>query len=148
MSYQVKVEYSEDKWISFFVDMSDVHCGSYMFIDLVTDITGRCPSLSHLTSTTIRIRYCDDEGNYVNINYGDEKGYREMWNNAVSLNDREYKRLKLKAGELNSPYTYATTKSRINGHQTDIKEIDTVRFLLRKIPPISHESFWKNAARQ
>ena len=25
MSYQVKVEYSEDKWISFFVDMSDVH---------------------------------------------------------------------------------------------------------------------------
>ena len=97
MSYQVKVEYSEDKRkISFFVDMSDVHCGSYMFIDLVTDITGRCPSRSHLTSTTIRIRYCDDEGNYVNINYGDEKGYREMWNNAVSLNDREYKRLKLR----------------------------------------------------
>ena len=47
-----------------------------------------------------------------------------MWNNAVSLNDREYKRLKLKAGELNSPYTYATTKSRINDHQTDMKEMD------------------------
>ena len=104
MSYQVKVEYSEEKWISFFVNMVDVHCDNYTFQNLVVDIASRCPSLSHLTTMTMRIRYRDDEGNYVNINYGDDKGYREMWNNAFEVDDRDYKRLKLKAGEINSPY--------------------------------------------
>ena len=55
----------------------------------MTDTTGRCPSLLHLTTTTIRLRYCNDKGNYVNINYGDDKGYRKMWNNAIAFNKAE-----------------------------------------------------------
>ena len=90
-------------------------------------MTGRCPSLS-LTTTTIRLRYCDDEGSYVNINYGDEKRYREMWNNAIAFDDRDYKRLKVKAGELNSPYAFAPSGLRV---QTDIKGIDNVNANMR-----------------
>lgn len=56
MSYQVKVEYSEGKWISFFVEIADVHCGSYKFTDFVTDITGRCPSLSHFNDDNNSIK--------------------------------------------------------------------------------------------
>ena len=67
MSYQIKVEYGEHKWISFLVNVSDVHSGNYNFASLVADIVRRCPSLSYLTTTTMRLRYLDDEENYVNI---------------------------------------------------------------------------------
>ena len=103
MKYQIKVEYAESKWISFLMSVLDIQNGNYNFTSLVADITKRCPSLSHLTSTTIQLRYLDDEGNYVNIDFGDECRFQDMWANAVQLEDREYKRLKIKA-ELNSPY--------------------------------------------
>ena len=113
MKYQIKVEYAERKWISFLVNVLDVQNGNYNFTSLVADITKRCPSLSYLTSTTMRLRYLDDEENYVNIDFGDECGFQDMWANAVQVEGREYKRLKIKAGELNSPYMIsdATKKS-------------------------------------
>ncbi len=104
MSYQIKVEYGEHKWISFLVNVSDVHSGNYNFASLVADIVRRCPSLSYLTTTTMRLRYLDDEENYVNIDFGDGSGFQDMWPNAVQVENREYKRIKLKATELNSPY--------------------------------------------
>ena len=52
----------------------------------------------------MRLRQLDDEENYVNIDLGDECGFQDMWANAVQVEGREYKCLKIKAGELNSPY--------------------------------------------
>lgn len=69
----------------------------------------------------MRLRYMDDEGNYVNIDYGDESGYKDMWTNAVSVQDREYKRIKLKASELNSPYlNEAATRTRRNSNRLHV----------------------------
>ena len=55
MKYQIKVEYAERKWISFLVNVLDVQNGNYNFTSLVADITKRCPFLSYLTSTTMRL---------------------------------------------------------------------------------------------
>lgn len=101
--YQIKVEYGHERWINFFVDASNVYSGQYRFSDLVSDIVRRCPSLSHLTEYTIRIRYEDDEGSYVNLVFGDECGFRDVWANAKRVPDREYRRLKIKVSEMNSP---------------------------------------------
>lgn len=121
MTYQIKVEYAEEKWRSFLINVSDVKNESYSFCNLVADIVRRCPSLSYLTTTTMRLRYMDDEGNYVNIDYGDEIGYKDMWTNAVSVQDREYKRIKLKASELNSPYlNEAATRTRRNSNRLHV----------------------------
>ena len=96
MKYQIKVEYAERKRISFLVNVLDVQNGNYNFTSLVADITKRCPSLSYLTSTTMRLRYLDNEENYVNIDFRDECGFQDMWANTVQVEGREYKRLKTK----------------------------------------------------
>lgn len=102
-AYQVKVEYGFERWINFLVDVSGVYCGNYKFGNLADDIVNRCPSLSHLNTANIRIRHEDDEGCYINLNFGDEYGFRDMWNNAKTVSDREYRRIKIKACEINSP---------------------------------------------
>ena len=98
-SVQVKVEYGPEKWINFFVLLKQISNGGYKFTDLVNDIVNRCPSLNHLNVANIRIRYQDDEGSYINLNYGDEYGFRDMWDNARAVPDRDYKRIKVKACE-------------------------------------------------
>ena len=102
-TFQSKVEYGHERWINFFVDANNVFGGQYKFGDLVSDILNRCPSLSHFTQYNIRIRYQDDEGSYVNLDFGDEPGFAEMWANAKRVPDREYKRVKIKACEIYSP---------------------------------------------
>ena len=101
--FQLKVEYGHERLINFFLDANNVYGGQYKFGDLVSDILNRCPSLSHLTQYNIRIRYQDDEGSYVNLDFGDEPGFAEMWANAKRVPDREYKRVKIKGCEINSP---------------------------------------------
>ena len=52
------------------------------------------------------MRYEDDERSYINVDYGDEKGLLELWENATPLPGREAnRRLKLKVAEFNSPCT-------------------------------------------
>lgn len=101
--FQVKVEYRMDKFVSFFVKVCRVYEGEYSLIDLCTDIIQRCPSLSHLSAANLRIRYEDDEGSYINLELGDPKLFIEMWENAKEVPGREYRRVKLKACEINSP---------------------------------------------
>ena len=93
-SIQVKVEYGPEKWVNFFVAMSKISSGGYTFVNLVDDIVQRCPAISHLNSANIQIRYQDDEGSYINLIFGDEYGFRDMWDNAKNVPDREYRRIK------------------------------------------------------
>ena len=104
-SIQVKVEYGPEKWVNFFVAISKISSGGYTFVNLVDDIVQRCPAISHLNSANIRIRYQDDEGSYINLIFGDEYGFRDMWDNAKNVPDREYRRIKIKACEIDSPCT-------------------------------------------
>jgi len=104
----VKVEYTglqgdKQKWISFMVSASSVNSGQYAFRNLVQDITQRCTSLDFLNERTMRIRYLDDEENWINLNFDDERGFTEIWQCARMVPEREFKRIKLRAGVLGSP---------------------------------------------
>ena len=67
------------------------------------DIVQRCPTISHLNSANIRICYQNDEGSYINLFFGNEYGVRDMWDNTKNVPDREYRRIKIKACEIDSP---------------------------------------------
>ena len=109
VEYQVKVEYTgtqrinEQKWISFTIPAAIVNSGHYSFQSLVQDITSRCTSLNFLNEHNMRIRYLDDEDNWINLNNNDERGFQQFWQSARNVAEREFKRIKLKAGVLGSP---------------------------------------------
>ena len=69
MKFQVKGEYGKDKFVKFYVE-ADVVDGvvlNYPFSSLVEDIRRTCGSLRHHTSSTLRIRYKDEDGDFVNL---------------------------------------------------------------------------------
>lgn len=107
--YQVKVEYSgntqhnDQKWIIFMVNATEISAGRYNFRSLVNDITTKCPSLNFLDVHTIRPRYLDDEDNWITLNYDDERGYCDLWQSAKEVPQKDFRRIKLKAGILGSP---------------------------------------------
>ena len=65
---------------------------SYNFVDLTSDIRANIRSLQYVTPTTIRIRFRDDDGDYVNLTYGDQQMFSEMFESAQPVNDRDYNR--------------------------------------------------------
>ena len=82
-----------------------VVAAEYRFKDLVEDITSRCTTLSYLIETTIRLRYLDDEDNWINLNFEDDRSFAQLWQCARLVPDREFKRVKLQAVALDSPLT-------------------------------------------
>ena len=44
------------------------------------------------------------------MNYGDDEAFRDMWTNARSVPDREYKRIRIKATEIDSPCNISVAK--------------------------------------
>ena len=99
------------KWISFMVSASKVNCGQYSFASLVHDIKSRCPSLDFLNELTVRLCYLDDEDSWINLNFDDFRGFTELWQCARVVPDREFKRVKLRAGVLGSPVQAAVSSS-------------------------------------
>ena len=75
----------------------------YVFQSLVQDIKSRCISLNFLNEHNMRLRYLDDEDNWINLNNDDEPGFQEFWQSARTVPEREFKRMKVKAGVLGSP---------------------------------------------
>ena len=82
------------------VSASKVNCGQYSFASLVHDIQSRCPSLNFLNERTMRLRYLGDEDSWINLNFDDLRGFRELWQFARVVPEREFKRVKLRAGVL------------------------------------------------
>ena len=97
LAFKLKSNTVQRNGVNFFVAISKISSGGYTFVNLVDDIVHRCPAISHLNSANIRIRYQDDEGSYINLIFGDEYGFRDMWDNAKNVPDREYRRIKNKS---------------------------------------------------
>ena len=93
------------------VSVSKVNCGQYSFASLVHDIKSRCPSLDFLNERTMRLRYLDDEDSWINLKFDDFRGFTELWQCARVVPDREFKRVKLRAGVLGSPVPAAVSSS-------------------------------------
>ena len=81
MKFQVKVEYGQEKFVKFYIetDVEDGMVQKYSFSSLVVDIRRTCGSLRHHTSSTLRIRYKDEDGDYVNLNKDDTDNFQEMF---------------------------------------------------------------------
>ena len=99
-NYQFKVEYSPGKFIKMFriIDTS-----TYSFYDLVDDIKKHCPGFTSITAETIRIRFRDDEGDYINLTEEDKLNFEEMLQQATFLEERNMRRIQLRISELDSP---------------------------------------------
>ena len=109
---QVKVQYSNDRFTSFFIETYTVVSGEYNIHNLITEVIGRCSTLSHLDKDTIRLRYRDDEGSYINLSIYDAMSIDDMWKSAVQVPGKDFKRISLKAEEMSSPGFPTVRKSR------------------------------------
>ena len=96
----------------FFVNTGRIFNGDYKFSDLVDDIIRRCSALSYPNAYNIRIRYQDDENSYINLNYGDNEAFRDMWTNARVVADHEYTRITIKVSEIDSPCNISVPKDK------------------------------------
>ena len=89
MKFQVKLEYGNYKFLKFYVE-ADVVDGvvlNYSFSSLVEDITRTCGSLRHHTSNTFRVRYKDEDGDFVNLNEDDTDNFQDMFVCAISVDE-------------------------------------------------------------
>lgn len=71
----------------------------YNFRDLVADVVKNCPTLAHLTPNTIRTRYADEDGDYINLGDGDTQNFDEMLSHSQYFEDRDYRRIVLRVNE-------------------------------------------------
>lgn len=105
MKFQVKVEYGLVKFVKFYIE-ADVVDGiilKYSFSTLVAGIRRTCGSLRHHTSSTLWIRYKDEDGNNVNLNENDTDSFQEMFVRASWVDEGLYRKILLRDSELDSP---------------------------------------------
>lgn len=121
MKFQVKVEYSAGKFIKFF---KDIDTKEYKFNDLVRDIIKNCPSLAHLTAQTMRIRYADEDGDFVNLNEDDIHNFDEMLSHSKFFEERNYKKILLRVNELDSPICHPAEKKRKRTRSDLVSELE------------------------
>jgi hypothetical protein len=134
--YLFKLEYNDDKFSTFFVNLYEKN--DYNFMDLTNDIKANVRSLQHVTPTTIRIRYKDDDGDFVNLSFGDIEMFKEMFESANHVKDRDYKKIYLKVSQLDSPVLDPLPKSK---HAAKINEDDVDKNPNTELPdPIFNES--------
>ena len=62
--------------------------------------------LRHHTSKTLRIRYKDVDGGYVNLNVGNTDNFQEMFVQARSVDEGIYRKILLRVSELDSPVVF------------------------------------------
>ena len=114
MKFQVKVEYGREKFVKFYVeaDVVDGKVLRYSFSSLVEDIRRTCGSLRHHTSSTLRIRYKDEDGDFVNLNEDDTDNFQEMFVRASSVDEGLYRKVLLRVSELDSPVVQPTVQAK------------------------------------
>ena len=108
--YLFKIEYSSEKFCSFFVNINEQV--NYSFVKLTSDIRSNIPSLQYLTPTTIRIKFRDDDGDFVNLSIGNDDMFKEMLKSGRQVADRDHIKIHLKVSELDSPANISAASRR------------------------------------
>ena len=62
--------------------------------------------LRHHISNTLRIRYKDEDGGYVNLNVDNTDNFQEMFVGARSVDEGIYRKILLRVSELDSPVVF------------------------------------------
>ena len=71
MAFQVKVEYGGKRFATFLLE-------NVSYDGLVSSIRKNCSSLAHLDAHKIRLHYCDEGGDMVNVCQADLFAYSEI----------------------------------------------------------------------
>ena len=145
MKFQINVEYGQDKFVKFYTeaDVIDGIVRSYSFSSLVEDIRRTCGSLRHHTSNTLRIRYKDEDGDYVNLNADDTDNFQEMFVRARSVDEGLHRKILLRVSELDSPVVQPldlVKKRKLREMSTSPSESE------QKLDPRSLDRSFENAA--
>ena len=96
MALQVKVDYGGERFATFLLR-------NVTYETLLQTIQRSCSPLAHLGQDSIRLRYKDEDGDFVNISPDDPFAFSEMLRTAKQVGDRDYKKIYIKAHEVNSP---------------------------------------------
>ena len=131
-AYQVKVKYGEERFCTFLI--KDI-----TFAKLMQEIKRNCSPLANLPASNIRVRYCDEDGDVINLR-DDSSGFSfgEMLRSAKEVKERDYKKIFLQASEIDSPLP---RKMRRTDLGMPSSEADN-----ESLPP-KHLSFTPDAAR-
>ena len=93
MALQVKVDYGGERFATFLLRN----------VTYETLLQRNCSPLAHLGQDSIRLRYKDEDGDFVNIIPDDPFAFCEMLRTAKQVGDRDHKKIYIKAHEVNSP---------------------------------------------
>ena len=148
MKFQVKVEYGREKFVKFYVeaDVVDGKVLRYSFSSLVEDIRRTCGCLRHHTSSTLRIRYKDEDGDFVNLNEDDTDNFQEMFVRASSVDEGLYRKVLLRVSELDSPVVQPTVPTKRRKLEQEMSTPARETEHMHKLDPRSLESSFANAA--
>ena len=102
MALQVKVDYSGERFATFLLR-------NVTYETLLQSIRTNCSALAHLGQESIRLRYKDENGDFVNISPDDPFSFSEMLQTAKQVGNQDYKKIYIKAHEVNSPVPQKTT---------------------------------------
>ena len=93
---QVKVDYGGERFATFLLR-------NVTYESLLQTIQRNCSPLAHLGQDSIRLRYKDEDGDFVNLSQDDPFAFPEMLRTAKQVGDRDYKKIYIKAHEVNFP---------------------------------------------
>lgn len=77
----------------------------YTYSKLVREITSHCPSVAYLSTQTMRIRYKDEEGDFINLlddQDEDNLNMKNMFLHAKTFEDRPHRQITLTVGQIES----------------------------------------------
>ena len=86
MALQVKVDYGGERFPTFLLR-------NVTYKTLLQTIQRNCSPLAHLGQDSIRLRYKDEDGDFVNISPDDSFAFSEMLRTAKQVGDRDYKKI-------------------------------------------------------
>ena len=144
---QVKMEYGREKFVKFYVeaDVVDGKVLRYSFSSLVEAIRRTCGTLRHHTSNTLRIRYKDEDGDFVNLNEDDTDNFQEMFVRASSVDEGLYRKVLLRVSELDSPVVQPTVQAKRRKLEQEMSTPARETGHMHKLDPRSLESSFANA---
>ena len=92
---QVKVDYGGERFAKLLLR-------NVTYETLLQTILRSCSSLAHLDQDSIRLRYKDEDGDFVNISPDDLFAFSEMLRTAKQVGNGDYKKIYIKAHKVNS----------------------------------------------
>lgn len=107
-NYEFKIEYSPGKFVKIH---KHIATNTYTFYNLVDDVKKKCPGFAHLSPQTIRIRFLDEDGDYINLTEEDSANFEEMLQQAKFIEERSVKKVQLRISEMDSPLPCAAKQS-------------------------------------